>query len=83
MGQRNAAADRVTLDGVASPRLVLAALLAITLLALGLRLGRLTFQPLWWDEGTSVYFASQPLPDLTAATAADIHPPFYYLLLHF
>jgi 4-amino-4-deoxy-L-arabinose transferase-like glycosyltransferase len=83
MGQRNAAADRVTLDGVRSPRLTLAALLAITLLALGLRLGRLTFQPLWWDEGTSVYFASQPLSDLTAATAADIHPPFYYVLLHF
>jgi len=81
--QRNVAADRVTLDWVTSPCLVLAALLAITLLALGLRLGRLTFQPLWWDEGTSVYFASQPLGDLTAATAADIHPPLYYLLLHF
>jgi uncharacterized membrane protein len=83
MGQRNAAWARATLDWVASPRLALAALLTITLLALGLRLGRLTFQPLWWDEGTSVYFASQPLSDLTAATAADIHPPFYYLLLHF
>lgn len=50
-------------------------------LALGLRLARLTFQPLWADEGYSVYFASLDWGPLTAATAADIHPPLYYYLL--
>lgn len=57
-------------------------LLAISLLALGLRLTRLTFQPLWWDEGYSVYFSLLDLVSLTLKTAADIHPPFYYYLLH-
>ncbi len=53
----------------------------VTLLALGLRLIHLTFQPLWWDEGWSLYFASSDLPSLIAQTAVDIHPPFYYLIL--
>ena len=52
------------------------------LLAFALRLLRLDFQPLWWDEGYSVYFASQDLVTLTLKTAADIHPPLYYYLLH-
>ncbi len=53
----------------------------IVLLALALRLAHLTFQPLWADEGYSVYFASLSPLALAAATAADIHPPFYYYLL--
>ena len=51
-------------------------------LGLGLRLARLSFQPLWWDEGYSVWFATQPLSQMAALTAQDIHPPFYYALLH-
>lgn len=58
------------------------ALTALTLLALGLRLARLPFQPLWWDEGWSLYFATTDVPNLLRLTAVDIHPPFYYLLLH-
>ena len=54
----------------------------MTLLALALRLVRLDFQPLWWDEGYSVYFATQDLVTLTLKTASDIHPPLYYYLLH-
>jgi uncharacterized membrane protein len=65
--------------GTAAP----GALVLITFLALALRLLRLDFQPLWWDEGYSVYFASQDLVTLTLKTAADIHPPLYYYLLHF
>ena len=57
-------------------------LLAITLLAVLLRVLRLDFQPLWWDEGYSLYFATQPLADMLAQTAQDIHPPLYYALLH-
>ena len=55
----------------------------ITLLAFGLRANRLNFQPLWWDEGYSLYFATMDLVAMVAGTASDIHPPFYYALLHF
>jgi len=55
---------------------------ALTLLAFVLRALRLDFQPLWWDEGWSIYFATADIPSMLARTAIDIHPPFYYLLLH-
>lgn len=56
--------------------------LLLILLGLGLRVARLSFQPLWWDEGYSVWFATHPLAQMTALTAQDIHPPLYYALLH-
>jgi hypothetical protein len=52
-----------------------------SLVGFGLRLQQLDFQPLWGDEGWSFYLAGQPLPDLFALTAIDIHPPLYYVLL--
>ena len=55
--------------------------LFFTLLGFGLRLQRLSFQPLWGDEGWSFYLALQPVPELLTLTAIDIHPPLYYLLL--
>ena len=55
--------------------------IALTLLAFGLRLHRLDFQPLWGDEGWSFYFASMSLPEMVRLTAEDIHPPLYYALL--
>ena len=61
------------------PALILALIL---LLGLGLRLIRLDFQPLWWDEGYTVWFVSQPLGAMARLTAADIHPPLYYALVH-
>lgn len=63
----------------ARPPLLLPALI---LLGLGLRVLRLDFQPLWWDEGYSVWFAGHSLPDMLRLTAQDIHPPLYYALLH-
>ena len=57
-------------------------LLLCLLLAAALRTLRLGFQPLWWDEGYSVWFATHPLAEMAALTAQDIHPPFYYALLH-
>lgn len=53
-----------------------------TLLGLGLRSWRLDWQPLWWDEGYSVYFATEPLARMVWLTGHDIHPPLYYALLH-
>ena len=60
-----------------------AALFAIILMALGLRLYRLDTQSLWNDEGTSVVLAQRDLPTITRNAANDIHPPLYYYLLHF
>jgi 4-amino-4-deoxy-L-arabinose transferase-like glycosyltransferase len=65
-------------DRLPDYRFVLA---AIVVLAFGLRLARLTFQPLWWDEGWSLYFAASDVPTLLELTSVDIHPPLYYLLL--
>lgn len=57
-------------------------LAAILLLALGLRVYRIDGQSLWYDEGTSVALAGRDLASITRDAAADIHPPFYYYLLH-
>ena len=57
-------------------------LLAILLLALGLRLYRLAAPSLWNDEGTSVAVAQRDLATIARGAAYDIHPPLYYWLLH-
>ncbi len=57
-------------------------LLAVLLAGLALRLLRLEWQPLWWDEGYSAYFATEPLGRMLWLTSRDIHPPLYYGLLH-
>jgi uncharacterized membrane protein len=62
-------------------RIEAAGVLLLTLLAFGLRLHRLDFQPLWGDEGWSFYFASLSLGELLRLTAEDIHPPLYYTVL--
>ena len=56
-------------------------LLAIVLLALGLRFYRLDAQSFWNDEGTSVALAQRDLATITRNAAHDIHPPLYYYLL--
>jgi hypothetical protein len=53
------------------------------LLGFGLRAGRLEYQSLWYDEGSSIFLARQPLGAITSGAAHDIHPPLYYYLLHF
>jgi len=56
-------------------------LVSIVVAALSLRLLFLDAQPLWWDEGYSVYFSTEPLGRLIALTSFDIHPPLYYVFL--
>lgn len=53
----------------------------LTLVAFNLRVIRLDFQPLWWDEGYSVFFATRDLATMLERTAIDIHPPLYYALM--
>ncbi len=59
------------------------ALAAIVLLGLGVRLFRLGADSIWYDEGVSLYLANLNIPALLAHTAGDIHPPLYYIVLHF
>jgi mannosyltransferase len=63
------------------PPVWLIPLLALTLLAFGLRAWRLDVQALWWDEGISLYLANQDVATILADRARDIHPPLYFLLL--
>jgi uncharacterized membrane protein len=53
----------------------------ILLVALGLRLYRLTGQSLWYDEGVSAFMTHRTFAEIAAATSVDIHPPLYYWLL--
>lgn len=56
----------------------------LLLLGLGLatRLHQLARQGFWIDEGFSVALAGLSPAGIIAGTAADQHPPLYYLLLH-
>ncbi len=59
------------------------ALVLLLLLATGLRFYRLDAQSLWNDEGNAARAAERTIPLILAAAEGDIHPPGYYLLLHF
>ncbi|MCB9099204.1 MAG: glycosyltransferase family 39 protein [Anaerolineales bacterium] len=56
--------------------------LLILWLALALRLYRLDFQSIWWDEGHSIFVASHPITAIPTLPAMDVHPPAYFSLLH-
>ena len=58
-------------------------LLAILLLATALRFYCLDAQSFWNDEGNSARIAERPLDLILEGAAGDIHPPGYYLLLHY
>ncbi len=75
---RTRTATRADATGNAGQTLMV---LWVTLAGLALRLIRLNFQPLWFDEGYSFYFANSSLAQLIERTSVDIHPPLYYLLL--
>jgi len=56
-------------------------LIAILVLGLALRIYCIGSESFWLDEGGSIRGASKPVVKLVAEVAADVHPPFYYLLL--
>lgn len=39
------------------------------------------YQSVWFDEAYSLIIAKRPVGQLVSLTAADVHPPLYYLLL--
>jgi mannosyltransferase len=58
-------------------------LLGILLLAAFLRFYRLDAQSFWNDEGNSARLSERTTNLIIEGTASDIHPPGYYLLLHY
>jgi mannosyltransferase len=58
-------------------------LVLIVLLGSLLRFAGLGNESIWLDEATSILIARMDLPSVVVWTAADIHPPLYYLILHF
>lgn len=53
----------------------------ILAVGLGIRLYQLGTAPFWYDEAYSALVAGRPLGGLLTATAGDVHPPLYYLIL--
>ena len=64
-----------------SPRWRIWLVLALLVLALGLRVYRLDGQSLWADEGNSAVLAGRSFADIARDAELDIHPPLYYFLL--
>lgn len=63
---------------MSGPRLLVVGVLAA---AFGLRVYGLGVQSLWSDEGASAAMTWRTPAEILAASAGDIHPPLYYLLL--
>ncbi|WP_139165080.1 hypothetical protein [Butyrivibrio sp. INlla16] len=44
----------------------------------------LCFSPdIWYDELFSMQLATKPVSEMVKLTAADVHPPLYYIIVHF
>lgn len=60
------------------------AILALIWIGFAARVWQIGAQSLWLDEALSVVFARKPVPQLISTLInQDIHPPLYYLFLHF
>ena len=57
-------------------------LVAVILVGFGLRAFGLGQDSLWYDEGGSIYYASQPIGNIAANAIGDAHPPLYFYLQH-
>lgn len=54
----------------------------VMLIAFGLRIHRLAYDSIWWDEGYSIWMARMPIREMLFQTANDAHPPLSYMMLH-
>jgi hypothetical protein len=59
------------------------ALAVLVVLALGLRFYGITGPAIWYDEAFSVLLARHDPWQIWSITARDVHPPLYYLALHY
>ena len=60
-----------------------AGLVAVIVLALFARFHSITVPVIWYDEAYSILLAEGSPAYIWATTARDVHPPLYYVLLHF
>jgi len=68
--------------GTPNNRLSSMLLLLIVLIGAFLRLYKIGSNSLWFDEAISVWFANESLGNIIIKqTSADVHPPFYYIVL--
>ncbi|BBH47765.1 glycosyltransferase family 39 protein [Pseudomonas sp. KU43P] len=58
-------------------------MLGILVLSVALRLYRIEVPVLWLDEAFSVKLSSMAPGQILLHTGRDVHPPLYYLLLHY
>ena len=68
---------------VATRAIMVAITILVMLLGYALRLYQLGAFSVWYDESVSIWLAGLDPANIIARTAIDIHPPGYYLLLHF
>ena len=70
-----------TKRALAGLRFVVTALVFIGFVA---RIWHLGFQSIWLDEGLSISFAGRSLRQMFSTLVyEDLHPPLFYLVLHF
>lgn len=55
----------------------------LVLIAFALRIYRIAEQSIWRDEGVSLQLAASSIPAILADRASNVHPPLYFILLHF
>lgn len=59
------------------------ALAGVIVLALWVRLHSISLPGIWYDEAYSLLLARQTPARIWALTAVDVHPPLYYIFLHY
>ena len=69
--------------GFTSLRIDRLALLAVVSLALIVRFYAIDVPSIWYDEAYSLVLARETPTGIWALTALDVHPPLYYVLLHY
>ncbi|WP_143491848.1 MULTISPECIES: glycosyltransferase family 39 protein [unclassified Pseudomonas] len=69
--------------GFTSLRIDRLALLAVVSLALFVRFYAIDVPSIWYDEAYSLLLARETPTRIWALTALDVHPPLYYVLLHY
>ena len=55
----------------------------IVILATFLRVYQLGMECIWLDEATSILISEKGLFEIIRTTKSDVHPAFYYIILHF
>lgn len=56
-------------------------LVALLLAGFALRLFRLAYQSIWWDEGISLHLATSGMGEIILDRLSNIHPPLYFFIL--